>query len=439
MESMVRRSLIAITILVSLFVVSCATTSDDTFLINNIDAEKKAAVLADRGAELYNQYVASEIIYTKLEEVKQYFVIALKFDPSNAKALQYLAKIDNFKAESVRSNLKIARNLDTKQKRTAEEDFQMVSAIQAASSADPSNEEAAKLSKQYVKLKTSLVDTYNAQYENALQKASKASGAEREDLILEAYNNAKKAAALDPSDQNRERKNKVFSELKKIIDDHATAAVKYEAKYQFSDAEREVTRITTIDRKSQGAFSETSAAAVYTLNYSWAKYLESKEKYQEAAVKIGKAIALRRSTEAVTLKKRIDDKLLAMRKKEESQKAAAASSTASPAPSFEAVIAEIDRLISVGDVLAAKENIDTASRATKEQEKLDKLDERRVKIRSIIAKYYTDGVAAYRAENFKTAVSLLQIVVQIDADYEQASVFLSKAQEKLRLVEQYTN
>lgn len=438
MESMVRRSLIAITILVSLLVASCATTSDDNFLINNIDAEKKAAVLADRGAELYNQYVASEIIYTKLEEVKQYFVIALKFDPSNAKAVQYLAKIDNFKAESVRSNLKIARNLDSKQKRTAEEDFQMVSAIQAASSADPSNEEAARLSKQYIKLRMSLVDTFNAQYESALQKASKVSGVEREDLILEAYNNVKKASALDPSDQNRERKNKVFSELKKIIDDHAAAAVKYEAKYQFSDAEREVARITAIDRKSQGAFSEASAAAVYSLNYSWAKYLESKEKYQEAAAKIGKAIALRRSTEAVALKKRIDDKLLAIRKKEESQKAAA-SSTVNHAPSFEAVIAEIDRLLSEGDILAAKENIDTAIRATKEQEKLDKLDERKAKIRTIIAKYYNDGVAGYRSENFKTAVSLLQIVVQIDADYEQASVFLSKAQEKLRLVEQYTN
>jgi exonuclease III len=422
---------------VSISFCGCATSSDDVFLVKNLDDERKAAVLADRGAELYNQYVGNEDVYEKLEEVRQYFVIALKFDPENAKAAQYLTKIDNYKAESVRTNLKIARTLESKQKRTADEDFKMLAAIQAASAADPSNEEASGLSKQYVKLRSNVADSYIAQYESALRRSKSASGVEREDALVEAFIYAKKAVAIDPSDQNRERKSVAVNELKKIIDERSSSAAKYEAKYQFAEAEREVLRITAIDRKTEGAFTEELSTATHSLNYSWAKYLESKGRYQEAATKIDKAIAARRSTEAVALKKRITDKAAALKRQSENQKAAASSAAAGA--NFDVVLSEIDKLIAAGDVLAAAESIDSAARTIKEQEKLDRLDERRTKIRTLIAKYYTDGVAAYRAENFKTAVSLLQIVVKVDAEYEQASVFLSKAQEKLRLVEQYTN
>jgi hypothetical protein len=46
-------------------------------------------------------------------------------------------------------------------------------------------------------------------------------------------------------------------------------------------------------------------------------------------------------------------------------------------------------------------------------------------------------VQAYRDEDFKAAIDLLQTVVGIQVDYEQAGDYLDKARSKQKLLEQF--
>jgi|GEM_PF-750913 len=412
----------------------CASLGgDDAFLTASLDDEDKARALADRGAELYNEQVAREAAFDRLDDVREYFVVALRYDPENAKASQYLRKIDDFRGEFVRARLKEARALSAKPKRSADEDYRMVAAIQAAALADPGNDEAASLLKQNAKLRSGLAETYSSESDAATRKAAGATGVQREQLLMDAYASARRAAAVDPSDASAKRKADALAELQKLVDAHSSAAAKLAAKASFEEAEREVSRIAAIDRKAEGAFVEVLASSTYALNLAWAKSFESRERYSDAAARADKALAARRTQEALALRKRIDEKALALRKRSDEKKAAAGAQA-----SFDAALAEVDRLIAGGDVVAATERMDEAARLTKDQAKLDKLDERRDKVRSTIARIYADGVAAYRAEDFKAAVSLLEAVVGVDAEYEQAADFLAKAKEKQRLVEQYS-
>jgi hypothetical protein len=413
--------------------VSSAASADDRFLAENLGDEAKARALADRGAELYNELVARDAAYGRLGEVREYFAVALRYDPANAKASQYLRKIDDFRGEYVRTKLKEAKTLAAKPKRTSDEDYRMVCAIQAAAVMDPENSEAAGLLKQNAKLRQALVEACASEYETASRKAAGATGAQREQFLADAYVGARRSAAVDPSDSAARRKADALAVLRKLVEEHAAAAAKLESKLSFDEAEKEVSRAAAISKKADGAFADELASANYALYYGWAKSLESRARYPEAAAKADKAIAAKRASEAVALRKRIDEKTAALRKQGEDKKAAAGIEA-----SFDAALADADRLIASGDVVAATERMDAAESLAKDQAKLDKLDERREKVRASLSRTYAEGVAAYRAEDFKAAVLFLQTVVGVDAEYEQASDFLAKAKEKQRLVEQYS-
>jgi hypothetical protein len=68
---------------------------------------------------------------------------------------------------------------------------------------------------------------------------------------------------------------------------------------------------------------------------------------------------------------------------------------------------------------------------------MQQLDDRNEKIIESLKDLYDKGVDAYRSEDFKTAIDLLQTVVAIQVDYEQASDYLDKARSKQKLLDQY--
>ena len=56
-------------------------------------------------------------------------------------------------------------------------------------------------------------------------------------------------------------------------------------------------------------------------------------------------------------------------------------------------------------------------------------------VRARLPDLYSRGVEAYRSEDFRRAVELLSIVVEIEVGYEQASDYLDKARAKQKLLE----
>ena len=104
--------------------------------------------------------------------------------------------------------------------------------------------------------------------------------------------------------------------------------------------------------------------------------------------------------------------------------------------SFDATLQDIDKLIGSGDLVAAHRKIDALWKVTSDQSKQQMLDDRNQKIVASLKDLYDRGVQAYRDEDFKTAIDVLQTVVGVQVDYEQAGDYLDKARAKQKLVDQ---
>jgi hypothetical protein len=405
---------------------SSAPSGDNGFLVTNVDDSNKSIALTNQGIAAYNGYLVQKADYGKAEYVRQFFTVALRYDPDNPRAKQYLDKIDNFKSGLVRSKLKTANLLLAKPKRKESEDFALIVALQTATAIDPSNDQAGKLLKDNASIRDGLVDTYLQRSKDAKAKAADpaTSDASREALYVSAYDNAAKAVAVAPSNsQAQSQKASLQGELGKAFDKHAAAAAKLVDKGKYDDAKVEVGRMGSLNSKLDGGRAPDLKAATYALYFKWAKALDAKGLLLDADDKLDVAIAARRSDEAIAFKAK-----LAARATSSNQEAA-----------FDAALPEIDKYIAKGDFLSADKRIDAAAKLTKDKSKLDQLESRRAKMEDALGGIYDKGVTAYRSEDFKTAIDQLSIVVGIDAEYEQASDYLSKAKEKQKLLDQYSD
>jgi hypothetical protein len=427
------RKLLAILATIPLFLFSaCASLGDDLFVAGRLSDTAKASALTQEGIERYNNELVAKAAYDKLDDVRKYFVVALRYDPDAPRARQYLEKLDDFRDTTVRQKLKDAARLLAKPKRTEAEDIALVSAVRVAESLDPRNDAVAKMVKDTAQVRTALVDSLVARAEAADAKATAAanaqkgapSGATLENLYADAYAIVAKAQMVDPGNGKVSRiEARVHGNLAKLVSTRADSAKKLADTGKYEAASAEVDRITVVNRKAAYAFSPERAKAAFYVNYRWAKNLYEKKDYRKAEQKIDAALAVGKSSDAVALKKKIAD----------------GDEVANRSASFETAIAEIDRLLGKGDLVSARRRIDAAARSTKESAKLDQLDGRRDKLAALLKGVYESGVAAYRAENFKEAIDALDTVVGVDADYEEASDYLAKAKEKQRLLDQFTS
>jgi hypothetical protein len=403
-----------------------APTGDNAFLVQNLDDVNKSAALTNQGVAAYNTYLVQQAEYTKAEYVRQFFLVALRYDPDNVKAKQYLDKVDTFKSSLLDAKLKIATTLAAKPKRKESEDYALLVALQSAVAIDPTNEAANKMLKDNAALQASLSDTYLKRSVDSKKKADAKStpDADREALYVSAYDDASKAAAVAPANAKaKAQKDSLVGSLDAAFTAHVANEAKLVQGGKYDDANAELGRMNSLNAKLSGKRTPDVQTATYGLYFQWAKALDAKGQILDAGDKLDVALAAKRSPEAVELKKKL------------SAKAASTNQGAA----FDAALPEIDKYIAKGDYLAATKRIDAASKLTKDKAKLDQLDALRQKMKDSVGGIYEAGVAAYRSEDFKTAIDKLTTVVGFNADYEQAADYLSKAKEKQKLLDQFSN
>ncbi len=420
--------------LAALLASSCASLSKDFFLNKQVDAAYKAEAVASQGVAAYEAELEAAGDYTKVAEVRRYFEVALEYDPDNAKAGEYLDKVDGYAKRFVGAKLAQAERLLAKSPREEAEDYALIVALQSARAADSSNERVNKLLKEQKGVK----DKLSAQYlERSLAAAARAnppepakgappakapSPAERESALSESYLQAQKALAVDPGNSKAAKaRAEALGELEEGFASRAAPVKQQIAASKYDGAKASYAKLAAFDSGLGGAFAEPRRELGYQLYLSWAKSLEAKKDLTSAREKADAALALKRGDEALALRKRV---------------VAAMSSIESDA-AFEAALAELDRLIAKGDLGGAQRRAASLDRAAKDAARKAKLAERHAKLRAGIKAYYDRGVEAYRAENFRLAIEQLNVVVAIDSSYEQAAEYLEKAREKQKLVEQF--
>ena len=401
------------------------TSVNDSFLLQKLDDQGKSRALTEAGVEEYEIHLVHQAEYDKIADIKNYFLVALKYDPSNARAQQYLTMVDDYKNVQLKANLRAAARGLQKPKRTDDENFTILVSLQTAIKIDPGNAEAQKMLSDTASVRSGLVDSYLAKARAARAKLDdKTSDTVREKQYTDAYQQAGRALAIEPRSSNAQNeKSTARSELAKLVTRRVDLAQKAIAAGNFTDARTQVTALNDLNRKVDNAFDTDVRQVTYSLNFKWAVNLYNRKDYTTADVKNEAALAAMKTDEARTLRRKIADKSV--------QPATVT------AVSFDSSLQDIDSLIASGELVAAHRKVNSLARVTKDQANMQQLDDRNEKIIGSLKDLYDKGVDAYRNEDFKTAIDLLQTVVAIQVDYEQASDYLDKARSKQKLLDQY--
>ena len=418
------KKIFLVTCCVTAFLLGCQTVSQDSmFLVQNLDDQSKSQALTEAGKDQFDLHLIRRQDFDQIPHIREFFVVALRFDPSNSQAQQYLTLIDNYKNQKLSSNLNAATKVLAKARRTDDDNYGLFVSLQTAARIDPSNTSVQKMLGDTAQDRTKLVDSYLAKAKASMATVTdKTPDAAREKAYTDAFQNANKAAMVDPKSSSAQNMLGTAKEaLAKVVAARVAAVRKAIASSAWTSARTQLAALSDLNRKVGNTFDTDVRSASYSLNYSWAKALFDKKDYATSEVRVDAALTVSRTDEATALKR----KLLDIR------------SRVDAGASWDSSLQQIDQLISSGELLAAHQKLNLLAKTTSDPAKLQALDDRDTNIRSNLKDLYDKGVQAYRDEDFKTAIDLLQTVVGIQVDYEQAGDYLDKARSKQKLLEQF--
>lgn len=194
------KRLFLLSCLLPVVIIGCASVSpSDTFLVQKLDNQSKASALVTAGVEEYDLFVVKRQQFDQIPRIKDYFNVALSFDPANAQAQQYLTLIDNYKKRMLLANLKDANRTLAKSKRTDDDNYTLFVSLQTAARLDPADPNVRKLLGDTSQDRAKLVDTYLGRAKAALAKLDdRSTDVVREKQYGEAFQNANKAVDVDP-------------------------------------------------------------------------------------------------------------------------------------------------------------------------------------------------------------------------------------------------
>jgi hypothetical protein len=409
---------------VATLLAACVTVSDDdAFLLAALGGPAKANALTDEGIAQYNVRLVQRAEYEAVKEVRAYFDAALRYDPDNTRAKQYLDLVDTYLVTRLKANVKDADRLLVKKVRTRDEDWLLAVAVQRSERLDPQNEDVRRLQTETATLRDALVKEGIALERATVEKITdKTPDDARDRLWIDAYLASGRVLALDArneaalAEQARTR-----GEIQKAFTRRLAGVRALLDTLKFTASKAEIAEMSELSRRSAGLGDEAVRTGTYELNYRWARWLFDQKEFASADVRVKAALAVRRTSDATALAKRIAD----------------AQVTTATVATFDTALKDVDRLIGAGELAAAQARLEALDRSTAESAKLAQLDVRRERVRSFLPDLYARGLAAYREEDFAGAIEALETVVRIDVGYEQAADYLEKARSKQRLLEQY--
>lgn len=123
-------------VLLPLVVLGCTSTGDQ-FLVQKLDDQSKAAALTAAGIDEYQLYLVHKQAFDQVPRIKEYFNVALRFDPTNTQAQQYLVLIDDFKNQKLKANLTNATKVLAKPKRTDDDNYTLLVSLQLPIASTP--------------------------------------------------------------------------------------------------------------------------------------------------------------------------------------------------------------------------------------------------------------------------------------------------------------
>ena len=403
------------------FLGGCASFSDSRFFVKAVDDRRKAELLTEKGAELYESELVKAENYERIEEIRRYFETALRYEPENRSAALYIERLNSFVQTRVDKKIALAGSLLKKPNRTEDESFQLCTAVAEVSRLSPKNADIGKLKEESEPVRAALAASYAEKGKNIKSSVKEGDGVEKtEQAYLQALDFYRKVMLIDPENgQARSEKKALQDDLSPFFQRKKNGVEQMIAKGQFDQANRDLAALRSLDKKLDNRFEKELKALSYSLYYQWAKRSLAQKKYQSASDLVEKALAVDKTSEAANLKHEI----LARKR------------TLEEGADFEAFLEYVDSLIDQNRLGDANRSIENVLGKTADQGRTRQLEQRKARVRALLPDLYKQGVDAYKEESFQKAVQTMGVVVDVDPDYEQAASYLEKARSKQRLLE----
>ncbi|MBN2874178.1 MAG: hypothetical protein JXM71_03710 [Spirochaetales bacterium] len=402
---------------------SCASLGDPFVLVFSVDDEYKSEAVTASGVDAYRESLVRDGDVSASPTVQRYFEVALRYDPANDEAARYLALVEDYRASKFSASLKTAEALLDKPKRSAAEEYRMLIAVRDAAAIYPGDDEARSLLKATEEPRKAFVVARLEEAE-AMRAAlaPDASDAARERVYIDAFRQVLKVRELVPRDVEGSRMyRELRSDITDIVEARLAGVDELIKSKKFTEARTVLALVDELDTSIGRTFSGDIQDSRYRLYLAWAASHEAKREWPQANARLREALAIQKGSEALAMQKRIS----------------AAIAAADKGASFEAGLKSLDARIREGDLIKAQRVLSSMSSAYTASSQRQQLDKRRKQMFDALGGIYASGVEAYRAERFKDAIALLEVVVAVDATYQEAADYLEKARDKQRLLDQY--
>ena len=250
------------------FLVFGCTSTNDAFLIKALDDQGKAQALTNQGIQEYDLHLVHRQDLDLIPRIRQYFSVALAFDPNNTQAQQYLTLIDNYKNQKRQSNLNSAAKILAKARRTDDDNYALFVSLQTAARVDPADATVKKMLGETSQDRARLVDTYLTRSKAALAGVNDTTpDTAREKAYIDAFSFAKKAQDVEPkSGAAQNQVTAVKADLTKTVASRAAVIQKLIADSKFVDARAHVAALNDLNRHTGNNWDGDVRLASYRLN-----------------------------------------------------------------------------------------------------------------------------------------------------------------------------
>ncbi len=434
----------------------CASLRDNAFLVHKVDGPAKSRAITEQGIVVYEVRVLGLQDYEALRDARTHFEVALRFDPGNTRARQYLETVDRFCESELTARTARAAELLKKGDRSEHESYSMLLNLRLAEALRNDDARVASLRAETRQARSALVGQLmdraraaQAQAEEAAKPleapspgkqaapaklAAPAKAATREQMLLEVKDQYDRIHAIHPDAPDLQRRRaSVRADLDRIFADRADDVTASVDGGRFAEARDKTERLDALNRRLDYAHDDRIRDLTYRLNIQWARAAYGQKQLGLAEARVDAALRARRTDEAEALGESIRGEQ--RRAAAQSAASSGAQRAASATAANEAALREVQDLVRRDELVAASRRINTLLGAIDDRQTAAALREQQDAVRARLPDLYRRGVEAYRGEDFRRAVDLLSVVVEIEVGYEQASDYLDKARAKQKLLE----
>lgn len=405
--------------LAALILASCAS-GPDMFIAKEVSAIDKAEFLFKQGVAQYNDLLQEKNDLKSIPRVRKFFENALLADPLHPQAQSWIEKVDTFSSKRYANYLENAQKLLAKGKRTKAEDYEMVLAVKRAGDIKSSEKELAKLRSDTAGVRKEIIQLRAAQIADTQAKILAATNPRTlSKLVPKASSLMAEIEAVDPGNGDvKKAQGAIGGHITSLAQKDIDAARDSLEKRQYGDAEAAILRAEGIVSGFDPAASDEIKAIKYQLYLRWGNALYSLNKFNLADQKAAKALNISRTTEAASLKAKINK--------------ATAATVRDYDAEIQDILGDIDSTIAQGDLAKAWGQIDANVALMKKKASKDQLEEKRATILGALKPVYNDGIAAYNEEDYELAREKFTVITKIKPDYEQAQAYLDRTNGKLK-------